>query len=235
MKRIMLCMCVFVVTYSLSAVGQTGIIQGSAVDENADPVSEAEVTWFDLDASENVVEAHTGPQASVNTDKTGHFTIEHLVVDHNYALVAKKESAGYPDMSMSLHNPLGKTQTTTARPKGQVLEFRLQMGPKAARLKWDVRDAITGAHVKGLTFAMHRGDGAGESAGLAPLSGSAPASYSLLVPTDVGVSVEFSAKGYKTWYYPGTTTKAATTFMSTAPGQTTKLDVRLEQAGAQHN
>jgi hypothetical protein len=49
-----------------------------------------------------------------------------------------------------------------------------------------------------------------------------------LVPSDAQVTVEFSAPGYQTWYYPGAADKAARTFMATAPGQTTKLDVLLQ-------
>lgn len=214
---------------TLGALAQSdGFIQGTVVDEKGNTVADAQVNWYDLDPPKNVVEVHTGPPASVTTDKDGHFLIEHLTAGHRYGLVAQKEEAGYPDMSIGFYNPGGKLQETTAQTKGQPVDTQVRLGPKATRLEWDVKDAATGAPVKGIYYAMHRMDGKGETTTLAPVGGSAPGKYSWLIPSDVPITIEFSAPGYQTWYYPGTHTKAAQTFMATAPGQTTKLDVLLQ-------
>lgn len=224
-----------VLALTLSALAQYGVIQGTAVDEKGNVVPDAQVNWYDLDPPKNVVEVHTGPYASVTTDKDGRFVIENLMAGHRYDLVAQKPEAGYPDMSSSLYNPTSKVQIATAQLKGQALDVTVRMGPKAMRLEWDVKDVTTGKPIKGISFAMRRMDGLGESEGLAAVGGSAPGRYSWLIPSDVPVTIEFSAPGYQTWYYPGTTSKAAKTFMATAPGQATKLDVFLQPVAQQDN
>jgi hypothetical protein len=213
---------------TLGALAQDSVIQGTAVDEKGDVVPGAQVNWYDLDPPKDVVEVQVGQPASVTTDKGGRFVIEHVMAGHRYDLVAQKEKAGYPDMSSGLYNPTSKVQIATAQPKGQALDVTVRMGPKAMRLEWDVKDVTTGEAIKGISFAIRRMDGGGESAGMAPVGGSAPGRYSWLVPSDIPVTIEFSAPGYQTWYYPGTTNKAAKTFMTTAPGQATKLDVFLQ-------
>jgi hypothetical protein len=230
MRRQTLVPILVVLALTLGALAQNGVIQGTAVDEKGNVVPDAQVNCYDLDPSKNVVEVQSGAPASVTTDKDGRFLIEHVMAAHRYGIVAQKAEAGYPDMSIGFYNPTGKLQTATARAKGQASDVTVRMGPKATRLEWDVKDVTTGEPIKGINYAMHRMDGGGESAGLAAVGGSAPGRYNWLIPSDIPVTIEFSAPGYQTWYYPGTTNKIAKTFMATAPGQATKLDVFLQPA-----
>ena len=227
-RREMLVPIFVVLLLTLGALAQNGVIQGTAVDEKGTVVPDAQINCYDLDPPKNVVEVRSGSPAAVTTDRGGRFAIEHVMAGHRYGLVAQKEGAGYPDMSIGFYNPTGKLQTATAQPKGQSLDVTVRMGPKATRLEWDVKDVTTGEPIKGIYYAMHRIDGRGESAGLAAVGGSAPGKYSWLIPSDIPVTIEFSAPGYQTWYYPGTTNRDAKTFMATAPGQTTKLAVFLQ-------
>ncbi len=233
MRHQVLVLIFVVLALAIGALAQNGVIQGTAVDEKGNVVPDAQVNCYDLDPPKNVVEVHTGPPASVTTDRDGRFVIEHVMAGHRYGLVAQKEGVGYPDMSIGFYNPTGKLQTATAQLKGQSLDVTVRMGPKGMRLEWDVKDVTTGEPIKGINYAMHRADGGGESAGLAAVGGSAPGRYSWLIPSDIPVAIEFSAPGYQTWYYPGTTDKAAKTFMATAPGQATKLNVFLQRVAQQ--
>jgi hypothetical protein len=208
-------------TCSAWAFTPEGVIQGQVIDINGGLVPGIQVSWYDLDPfnkEKHVLEMRTGVIPSVETDTRGHFKIEHLVVGHHYAIVAKNESAGYPDMASPLYNPGGKkTQIAVAEPSEQSLDFTVRLGPKATRLEWEVKDASSAAPIRSIIFAIRRMDGGGEVSGQAPVAGSAPGKYGWLIPSNIPVTIEFSAPGYPTWYYPGTTNKANKTFFSTAP------------------
>ena len=222
---------VVVVALTIGAIAQSGVIRGIALDEKGNVVPDAQINWYDLDPPQYVVEVHTGPPSSVTTDKKGHFVIQNVIAGHRYGLVSQKEEAGYPDMSIGFYNPTGKVETVTAEVKERSSDVTVRMGPKAMRLEWDVKDVTTGQPIKSINYAMHRMDGAGES--LPAVSGSAPGRYSWLIPADTSIEIEFSAPGYQTWYYPGTSNKAAKTSMATASGQTTKLEVFLQAIAQQ--
>jgi len=107
-----------------------------------------------------------------------------------------------------------------AEPRDRALDLTVQLGPKAMVLTWDVKDSATGRSLNNIVFFnITRADEGG--------SGGSNRDRRLLLPTDVPVTVEFSAKGYKTWYYPGTPDKAASTALPTVPGQEVALRVSL--------
>lgn len=211
---------------------KTGIINGTVVDGDGAPLEKATVNWFDLE-HKNTVEVQMGQPSFVKTDNKGHFHIAHLIAGDRYALIAHKEAAGYPDLAQPLYNPSSRTQIAVAQTEDGAPYVLIRLGQKAARFQWQVKDAVTGALLPGIGFSIHRADGRGENNGMAPVGGSAPGTFSYLIPTDVGVTIEFSAEGYKTWYYPGVMDKAARTFVRAVPGETVKLEVALQPDTAQ--
>jgi hypothetical protein len=210
---------------------KAGIISGTVVDEGGAPLEDATVNWFDLEPK-YTVEVQAGQRPFVKSDGKGHFYITHLIAGDRYALVAHKEEAGYPDLAQPLYNPLGKTPVAVAQAQDRVPDVVIQVGPKAARFQWIVKDAVSGALLPGIGFAIYRSDGRGENKGMPPVGGSAPGTFSYLIPTDIGVTIEFSAEGYKTWYYPGAMDKAGRTFLRAVPGENIKLEVALQPAAA---
>ncbi len=200
---------------------QTGAIKGTVVDEAGNPIAAAEVSPSrDLD-SKDIIEVGMGVWPTFLTDANGHFVVTNLVVGHHYKVYAKKEEAGYPDMRMGLFNPRDEAVVAVAEPKDRALDVTVRLGPKAMVLTWDVKDSATGRSLNNIvTFHITRTD-EGEVRG-----GSLDRKF--LLPTDVAVTVEFSAKGYKTWYYPGTIDKATSTALRTTPGQAVALNVFLQ-------
>ncbi len=220
----------FVLLASLGAFGatpqtgqttpQTGAITGTVVDEAGNPVVAAEVSpGRDLDSKG--IEVWMGVWPTFPTNANGHFVVTNLVVGHHYKVYAKKEEAGYPDMRLGLFNPRDEGVVAAAEPKDRALDVTVRLGPKAMILTWDVKDSATGRSLNNIvTFHITRTD-EGEVRG-----GSLDRKF--LLPTDVPVTVEFSAKGYKTWYYPGTIDKAVSTALRTTPGQAVALNVFLQ-------
>lgn len=196
------------------------MIKGTVVDEAENPVVSAQVsTGYDLDSK--AIEVRAGQVPTFETDAKGRFVVTHLVMGHHYKVYAKQEEAGYPDMMNSLFNPRDEAIVAVAEPKGQAQDVRVQLGPKAMILTYYVKDSLTGRSLNNIvTFTLTRAD-EGDSGG-------GSLDRRLLLPTDVPVTVEFSAKGYKTWYYPGTTDKAASTSLPTMPGQEVALQISLQ-------
>lgn len=213
---------------------KVGVINGTVVEDRGAPLDDATVNWFDLEYN-NTVEVQAGQVPFVKTDEKGRFHIMRLNAGERYALVAYKEDAGYPNLAEPLYNPSGKLTVAIAQGADRAPDVQIQLGPKAARLQWEVKDAVTGALLPGIGFAIYRSDGRGEdqARGMAPVGGSAPGTFTYLIPTDVGVTIEFYLQGYKTWYYPGVMEKAARTFLRAAPGQTIEIHVALEPVAAQ--
>lgn len=207
---------------SFGTTPQTGAIKGTVVDEAGHPIAAAQVsTGYDLDSKD--VQVWAGQVPTFPTDANGHFVVTNpnLVVGHHYKVYAKKEEAGYPDMMNSLFNPRDEAVVALAEPKDKALDVTVQLGPKAMVLTWDVKDSATGRSLNNIVFFnVTRADEGG--------SGGSNGDRRLLLPTDVPVTVEFSAKGYKTWYYPGTPDKAASTALPTVPGQEVALRVSLQ-------
>jgi hypothetical protein len=200
---------------------ETGAITGTVVDEAGNPIAAAEVSPSrDLD-SKDIIEVGMGVWPAFPTDANGHFVVTNLVVGHHYKVYGKKEEAGYPDMRMGLFNPRDEAVVAVAEPKDRALDVTVRLGPKAMVLTWDVKDSVTGRSLNNIvTFHITRTD-EGEVRGDS-------LDRKFLLPTDVPVTVEFSAKGYKTWYYPGTIDKAVSTALRTTPGQAVALNVFLQ-------
>ncbi len=205
---------------SFGTTPKTGTIKGTVVDAAGNPVASAQVsTGYDLDSK--AVEVWAGQVPTFETDANGHFVVTNLVEGHHYKVYAKKEEAGYPDMMWSLFNPRDEAPIAMAETKGQAQDVTVQLGPKAMTLTYDVKDSATGRSLNNIvTFYVKRAD-EGDAGG-------SNQDRRLLLPTDVPVTVEFSAKGYKTWYYPGTPDKAASTALPTVPGQEVALRVSLQ-------
>jgi hypothetical protein len=52
--------------------------------------------------------------------------------------------------------------------------------------------------------------------------------YRILLPANVGLTLEVSSPNHKTWYYPGTNDAAKKTALQLSPGQTLNLNIRLD-------
>ncbi len=207
-----------------SANEDRGSISGIVVDQLGNPVANAHVTTRDLDFPPNTVEVGAGVVPFVETDVQGRFLFKGLKVEHRYKVYSEKEQDGYPDMMLGMYNPTDTASIATAVSSVAAEGVTVHIGPKAARLKWNVRDAVSGNSINTLTFSFQRRDN-GVSAG-----GSAPADEGVLVPSNTDLIVEISARGYRDWYYGEALDKSTAASLRIPPGEEKTLQVQLQPA-----
>lgn len=184
-----------------------GSIHGSVVDERSSPIRGVLV---------NASVINGRPTSTlvryVETDVDGRFVIDHLGWGA-YAVFAKKEEDGYPDMAASFYSN-DIFPTVAIEPSSPSAEIRIQLGPKAGIVTGSVRNSATGAPVNA-GFRLVRVE--------APekwLSTSVPPTYRILIPSSTHVLLEASAPGFKTWSlrHP----------LLLQPGAELELDIALE-------
>ncbi len=211
----------FCLVLDLVAWGQShnGSIQGMVLDRSGHAIGRASVTWRDVSLQEKEVEVMAGAVPTVIADSTGAFTIPGLELGHRYKVYASKENENYPDMTMGLYNPKDDAVIAEAGAAGES-NVAVQLGPKAARLKWSVTDAITGTGVSPVLVVQRVDSGGG-------LEGRFPGVSELLIPADVEIRIEVSADGYDIWYYPGSTAKSAAVPLQMKAGEVRTINVQL--------
>ena len=208
----------------VSAGEDRSSISGIVVDQLGNPVANAHVTTRDLDLPPNTVEVGGGVVPYVETDGQGRFLFKGLKVGHRYKVYSEKEQDGYPDMMLGMYNPTDTAPIATATSSVAAEGVTVHLGPKAARLKWNVRDAVSGDSIETPTFSFERRDN-GASA-----SGTALADEGVLVPSDTDLIVEISARGYRDWYYGEVLDKSTAASLRIPPGEEKTLQVQLQPA-----
>jgi hypothetical protein len=212
----------------LSAIAQAsdsedrGSISGIVVDQLGNPVTNAHVTTRDLDLPPNTVEVGGGVVPYAETDVQGRFLFKGLKVGHRYKVYSEKEEDGYPDMMLGMYNPTDTASIATATSSVSTERVIIHLGPKAARLKWNVKDAVSGDSIETPTFSFERRD-SGASAG-----GTALADEGVLVPSNTDLIVEISARRYRDWYYGEALDKSTAASLRLVPGEEKTLQVQLQ-------
>jgi hypothetical protein len=183
-----------------------GKIRGTVWNDRGEPVEGARVEATPF----GKILAMILPWAE--TDKDGHFVIEHLQLQE-YTVSARKEDAGYADMAWEFYSegtPRPKLTLTAAVPE---VETTIVLGPKAGVLTGKIVDAATGSPVPAV-IKMWRLDGS--NPWLAPR---VPPEYRVLIPANVPVGLSFHEDGYEDWRLDGP--------LRVVPGGSTILNVAL--------
>jgi hypothetical protein len=143
MKRHTLAAVLLVLCVVVSNASSTGSIKGVVIDEAGNPVDLALVLARDIEPTPNgVVMIQMGVVPWVETDKQGQFFIRGLVSGHHYKVYTKKEEDGYADPTIPTYNPNdeGPVVAASDAPRSSP-DVRLQLGPKAVALHYDLKDA----------------------------------------------------------------------------------------------
>lgn len=187
---------------AMIATATTATIKGVVIDEAGNPVDLASVLARDIEPKDDgTVEVQMGTVPWVETDEQGQFVIRGLIAGHHYKVYAKKEEAGYADPTIPTYNPHDDAQVVVASdsPRSSP-DVQLQLGPKAAVLHYDLKDAVTGKAMRKYTITVTRMDTDYSFSGT-------EAGNKVLVPADTDMSIKFEVKGYQPWYYPDPTAK----------------------------
>lgn len=219
MRRHPVGVCCVALILSSHALALGGLIRGFVINEHGEKVPGAQVVWLWV-PPERVVSVNDGNHY-VTTDENGHFWIEGLDQGESYKLYAKKEDSNYPDMTLGFFNPKDEAMTVKAELIDKASDVEVKLGPKGWKLYWTVRDAKTNKPIIAATSFVR--DGISQTVGWG-----FDTKKGFLMPAETDISMTVSARGYKTWYYPGTTDEKLSKPVLFSGGGKIYLKVRLE-------
>ncbi len=199
---------------SLAMAQQTGSIQGTVLDEKGKPVSGATVT-----AAQTI--GNDTPEKTATSDESGSFLITGLPWG-KYSVIAEKKDWGYPPTPSVFYgsrSPLPATEISVAHPSANL---KIQFRGKAPAMMGTLIDDEASVAIPATLLFRH----AQNPANL--LSVESGPNYSVLLPASIGLTLEVSSQGYKTWYFPGTNDFAKKTVLRLSPGEVRKLNIRLD-------
>ena len=205
-----------------------GSIRVVVIDESGNPVHLAQVMARDVEHTPpGVIVVDIGAVPWYETDGAGQVVLKGLVVGHRYKMYAKKEEEGYADPTIPTYNPKDDGVVVVASDALRSSpDVRIQLGPKAVVLEYELKDAVTGKTIKDYTLTVTRID-------TDYTFGGVEADNRVLIPADTDMRLKFDVKGYQPWYYPGGATKDAATPLHGASGQLEHLVVLLQPTSAQ--
>jgi len=199
-----------------SAEEDKGVIQGTVIYEDGNPVNGATVyasAMFGLGA---------GITPNAKTDETGHFVIGHLSLG-KYAVTGEKQDEDYPRMVDRFYNS-DKFETVTLTSQHFTASVTVRLGPKAGVLFGTVADALTNAPINPCAEFQRAKEPNNRVVG----TGLVKAKYRVLIPSNSDVLMKVWYQGHTSWYYPGTIDKTQSQPLNLKPGEEKELDIRLE-------
>jgi hypothetical protein len=170
-------------------IGQdaTGVIRGTVINEQAQPVSKAKVS-ADLIGGR----VHATAVRYVETNADGNFMLDRLEWGA-YRIYAMKEEENYPNTSWSFYS-ISLAPTVTLSSHAPSATVSLQIGPKAGTLRIrSLTDAVTGKSILDLAGVSLKRTGVPST-----FIGVSPSDH-ILVPSVTDVTVEIQANGYASW------------------------------------
>jgi hypothetical protein len=223
--RIAALSCLFSCLLSCSAMASDrGAIRVVVIDESGNPVYLAQVIARDLQpVPPGVVEVDIGAVPWFETDEAGQFVLKGLVVGHRYKVYAKKEEVGYADPTIPTYNPKDEAVVVVASdaPRSSP-DVRIQLGPKAVVLHYDLKDAVTSKEIRNYSVTVTRIDTNYTFSGN-------EANHTILLPANTDMDITFEAKGYQSWHYPGgQSSKEAVAPVRGVSGEAKNIEVLLK-------
>jgi hypothetical protein len=216
MKAIPITPLLILLACTVPSCGQpSGTIRGTVVDEIGNTVAGAK-----LFAQPQGPMAMMIPQCT--TDTKGSCTLSNLSLEKYFVFAGKSED-GYPELAYSFFVPRG------TRPMEAILsedhpsyEVIVHLGPKAGILTGTVADAATGKPLNANVEFRWISDPDKFLSG----GGLTKASFRVLVPSDVALTMIVSLDGYENWVYGVDGAKRGKPLLL-HPGQEETLDIRL--------
>jgi len=219
-----------------SGIGQsqTGLIRGTLVDVNGNPVANADVFamfYLHCDISDQTrARIESGEfdrclstwdgRVDANTDKAGIFELQGLQWGV-YELSAQKPEEGH---SAIFQKPM-KIIISPLSPSSQVI---FHLPPRSAHLRGVIKNTRTDELVESAALRIRRKS----NHGYCDIIGT-PALVDLLVPSEREFTLEVVAPGFETWFYRGTIDGAPSgdtpmTLLNLQAGETLNLSVALK-------
>lgn len=160
----------------------------------------------------------TGEALATVTDSQGHYSL--TVGYGEYKVVGMKEDQEYPDCRLALFSCLGSpVRIEGTSPNGSV-NIRVA---KAARINGEIVDRATGNEMAGTSLLVRRGDDYFK----AYTTTNPKPTFSILVPSEIELTLTVVAVKYRVWRYRDPHTNFAT--LRLAPGSEAKIKVQMDR------
>lgn len=207
---------IFMIAFAALAGAQQsgGVIRGIVDEDDGKPVSGATVTATQVANSQGV-------EKSVRSDENGGFVLTDLGWG-KYTVSAEKPDAGYPLTPSTFYGSAGTPPVLEISAKITSANTKITFGSKMPAIVGTVIDDDTSIPIPA-TFLIRHVQEPGNA-----LSVEQGPNYRILLPSGVPLTMEVSAQGHKTWYYPGTNDYTKKTSFVLSPSQSLHLNIRLD-------
>jgi Carboxypeptidase regulatory-like domain len=197
-----------------------GVIKGTVVDPDGKPVEDARVY-----AASDHYPPMSRPYSVTTTNANGEFVLDRVIPATDIVIHAHKDSDYYMDVIFAFHNPPKLEMPEVGVKSGEtVTGVRVQLMPKAGKLRLNVRDAKTKELIVGIGYKFCR-----EDHPTYYLGGGGQSDREIFMPIGVGISFQIEADDghHKKWEYRDP--KTGSRYFRAKSGETTTMDVYLRK------
>jgi len=198
-----------------------GVISGTVLDEQGQPVREAAVGITVWQAGTNGSTQGNSRNAGT-TDDAGRFRVDHVPLGR-ISVTASKDEEGYAHFG----GP-GGAETITLTPDQPVAEVVLRFGPKAGLLFPTVKDKFTGEPITDFQVHWVVFDANETNRSSSGTAGVSRWTKSVVLPPEKDLIVTISKRGYKKWLYGDPADPSRPAFLRLQSGEKRELTVDLE-------
>jgi hypothetical protein len=202
------------------ATNDLGVIAGTIVDPDGNPVGDARVY-----AASDSYPPMSRPW-SVTTNAKGEFVLDRVIPGKGIFIHAYKDSDYYMDVMFAFHSP-PKLQIAEVEVKpGETVTAIVRLMPKVGKLHLNVRDAKSKELIPSIGYRFCRED---QPDPRYCLGGGGDSDYDQFMPVGVGISIQINADDgqHKKWEYRDAKTHSR--YLRVKSGETTMIDVNLHK------
>jgi hypothetical protein len=203
---------------------QPGSIDGRVVDPEGKPVEKAKLHVVPVGGIEK------GRVIFYWSRKDGRFSIDGLEPGV-YDVFVSKEDEGYADTQMFFYSTTESQPTRVVVSDEPSADVTVRLGPKAGRIKGEVRDSVTGAPINEAAMTFRRPENKNMFLSTSLNNIDVPGTFDFLLPA-APLTMKVTAPGYEDWTYrvPAmSNVKQDTDLLKLEPGQSLQLSIKMKR------
>jgi len=206
------------------ANGPEGVIGGTVLDEQGQPIKGAQVCTMVTQASSR----GTRSKCSAATDAAGQFQIDHVAMGATGVAAGKAED-GY----VTYYGTGAGTETVTLTPEQPSAQVVLKFGPRQAILVPSVKDKFTGKPITEFSISWTIIDPDEPNRASSGSAGISRWTTHTVLPAEKYLVLGISARGYKRWHYSDPSDPSRPGLLLLQSGERREMAVELEPQAAE--